>query len=91
MELYSSLEEETGVGTGTIQGKVSFSQNFQFKCLDRDCEGRGGGAYLHYIKIKAFQLLFLFSFVLESAVFRKDEVSSLNKLEGFFVQRHSSV
>ena len=44
---------------------------------------------LHYIKIMAFQLLFLFSFVLESAVFHGDEVSSLNKLEGVFAQRHS--
>ena len=37
----------------------------------------------------AFQLLFIFSFVLESAVFHEDEVSSLNKLEGDFAQRHS--
>ena len=32
-------------------------------------------------------MLFLFSFVLESAVFQEDEVSSLNKLEGVFAQR----
>ena len=40
-------------------------------------------------EIMGFQLLFLFSFVLESAVFHEDKVSSLNKLEGVFAQRHS--
>ena len=40
-------------------------------------------------EIIAFQLLFLFSFVLESAVFHENEVSSLNKFEGAFAQRHS--
>ena len=35
-----------------------------------------------------FQLLLLFSFVLGS-VFHEDKVSSLNKLEGVFAERHS--
>ena len=37
----------------------------------------------------AFHLLFLFSFVHESEVFHEDEVSSLNKLEGVYAQKHS--
>ena len=39
-------------------------------------------------EIMEFQLLFLFSFVLGS-VFHEDKVSSLDKIEGVFVQRHS--
>ena len=39
-------------------------------------------------EITEFQLLFLFSFVLGS-VFHEGEVSSLNKFQGDFAQRHS--
>ena len=40
-------------------------------------------------EIMEFQ--FLFSFVIESAVFDEDEVSALNKLEGVFAQRNSFI